>query len=907
MQGMVPLTIAFPHPAPGYAEVPTLDHCGGKAINLIRLAAAGLPVPAGLVITTDAYRSYVAHNDLTALITPDLMGLTAGDADQLEAASARIRAAFSAGDLPADLRAALASAVETYGGTPVAVRSSATAEDLPELSFAGQQDTFLNVIGTDAVLAAVVDCWSSLWTARAIGYRIRAGIPHDDAAVAVVVQRMVAAEVSGVLFTADPLTGQRDKVVVDATYGLGEALVSGLVEPDHYVVGDGGQVLERTPGAKAVATVARADGGVDTVPRASGGLALSDPQLVELAALGRRVEGLYGSPQDIEWAYGEGRLWLLQSRAVTSLYPLPDPSSAPGDPSWDGFPAWLSFGAHQGMLQPITPLGQDGLILLARGLTRLFGGQTGHQVTTSVPFLRVAGDRLWVRLDHALRRPVGRRVVPIFLGIADPATAQLLTKLDDPRLAVGTAPGQAPPVRVLRKAAPFFRKVASALPTMVHNPGQVRLNLEAACNRLVTDAEARERAAAQSPAGEARLEARLDAMQDSLEAAFSVLLTRFGPIMVPGALTQKRLVSLGGPDALTTLRSLDGNVTTTMDLELWRVAEVIRADSAARARFTSSDAHELAVAYTTGDLPTPVTAAIAAFLATWGMRAVGEIDLGKPRWADDPTAVMSSLQAYAALPDDAETPAAGFERGKTEAVAALDRLTATLTRQGLMGRLRAKQIAALVKRVRATFGARETPKFTIVRILGVVRSGLLASGAELVAAGRLTEPDDVLMLHVGELRAAWESDPVTLRTLVAERRAGYAREVRRRQVPRLMLGDGRTFYEGVADPGDGSLGGSPVSPGVAEGPVRVVLSPANAGLKPGEILVCPGTDPAWTPLFLVAAGLVTEVGGMMTHGSVVAREYGIPAVVGVHDATTRLTTGMRIRLDGSAGTITILD
>ena len=213
----------------------------------------------------------------------------------------------------------------------------------------------------------------------------------------------------------------------------------------------------------------------------------------------------------------------------------------------------------------------------------------------------------------------------------------------------------------------------------------------------------------------------------------------------------------------------------------------------------------------------------------------------------------------------------------------------------------------LVSRVRATFGARETPKFTLVRMLGIVRAGLLASGAELAEAGRLTAADDVLMLHLDELRSAWTTEPHDLRALVAQRRATQQREARRRQVPRLILGDGRTFHEGVVDPGDGSIGGSPVSPGVAEGPVRVVFSPADAGLQPGEILVCPGTDPAWTPLFLIAAGLVTEVGGMMTHGSVVAREYGIPAVVGVHDATTRLTTGMRIRLDGSAGTISILE
>ncbi len=890
---------------PGQAGAGSLDDCGGKAVNLIRLAAAGLAVPPGFVVTTAAYRSYVAAHALDDEIAAALRDVGPTDADALDAASARIRAAFSAGALDPALDAELRSAIAPDDSVPLAVRSSATAEDLPELSFAGQQDTYLNMIGTEAVLAAIVDCWSSLWTARAIGYRLRAGIPHADVALAVVVQRLVAAEVSGVMFTADPIDGRRDRVVIDATYGLGEALVSGLVEPDHYVVADGGVILARTAGAKAVATVPRTGGGVDTTAREAAGLALTDPQVIELAALGRRIEALYGAPQDIEWAYGAGTLYVLQSRAVTSLFPLPDPGAAPGGVSWAGFPAWLSFGGFQGMLEPVTPLGQDALLLLAGGLTRLFGGRVGRHLLTSIPFVRVAGDRLWIRADHALRTSVGRRLLPYFLTIGDPASGRLIEQLDEPRLQPPAR--RSLPVATVRALLPALWVLAAAVPRIVRDPEGVRLRLERECRELLDRAQNRERTASAQPAGEPRLRARLDAMGASLPEAFGTLLPGFAPIMGPSALTQKRLVALGGPMALTTLRSLDGNVTTEMDLDLWRVAAVIRADAAVRARFEAGDPTALAADYAAGRLPEPVTASIAGFLDQWGMRGVGEIDLGHPRWSDDPSGVMASLVSYVALPDAAVPPDVAFEQGKADAAAALATLVADLRRQGPLGRVKAAQARFLVSRVRAMFGARETPKLTIIRLFGVVRTGLLDSGAELVAAGRLGRADDVLMLHIDELRSAWTTPPEELQRLVADRRAGQAREARRRQVPRLMLGDGRTFHEGVTDPGDGSLGGSPVSPGVAEGNVRVVLSPSNAGLLPGEILVCPGTDPAWTPLFLVAAGLVTEVGGMMTHGSVVAREYGIPAVVGVHDATTRLRTGMRIRLDGSAGTIAVLD
>ena len=904
MPTMARLIVRFGTGTPSTAS---LDECGGKAVNLVLLDAAGLPVPPGFVVTTSAYRAFVDANGLAAVTRTALADLreAEADADRLERASVAIRAAFRGGEIPTPVREAIAAEAAGYEDVPVAVRSSATAEDLPELSFAGQQDTFLNVIGADAVLASVVDCWSSLWTARAIGYRERAGIGHDDVALAVVVQQLVAADVSGVMFTADPLDGRRDRVVVDATYGLGEALVSGQVEPDHYVITDGGRVVERTLGAKAVATVPRSGGGVDTVAGVGSELSLSDVQLIELAAMGRRVEALYATPQDIEWAYAGGHLRLLQSRAVTSLYPVPDPGAGPGEPDWDGFPAWLSFGGFQGMLEPITPLGQDGLLVLAGGLARLFGGAVPPHSLTAVPFLRVAGDRLWVRVDRALRTRLGRRLLLAFLPVGDPAAAAIVAGLAEPRLEPG--PGATPTRRLLPSLIRALTRVLGAVPLLLRDPAAVRARLESECERLVHETEQRERAASSRPAGEARLLARLDAMTASLEPAFGVLLPRFGPIMGPTVLTQHRLVQLGGASALGTLRSLDGNVTTQMDLALWRVAAVIRADPEAAERFVTGSPAELAADLRAGRLPQPVTAAVSGFLDRWGMRGVGEIDLGHPRWSDDPSSVMSSLTSYVSLPSDAPAPDVAFERGKAEAAEALDLLLADLGRRGPHGRLQGRQVRFLVSRVRATFGARETPKFTLVRMLGIVRAGLLASGAELTEAGRLTAPDDVLMLHLDELRSAWTTDPHDLRALVAQRRATQQREARRRQVPRLILGDGRTFYEGVVDPGDGSIGGSPVSPGVAEGPVRVVFSPADAGLQPGEILVCPGTDPAWTPLFLIAAGLVTEVGGMMTHGSVVAREYGIPAVVGVHDATTRLTTGTRIRLDGSAGTISILD
>ena len=875
-----------------------LERGGGKAVNLVRLAAKGFPVPPGFVATTDAYRAVVAANNLDAVVSTALAGLHGSGPEALERTSALIRAAFEAAEVPSEIAGAIREALVSLGDGPVAVRSSATAEDLADASFAGQQDTYLNVVGADAVLDAVVRCWGSLWTARAIGYRTQAGIAHDQVALAVVVQRQIASEASGVAFTADPLTGARNRVVIDATLGLGEALVSGQVVPDHVVCSHSGEVLERVRGEKAVVTVPLAGGGIETRERAGEEWALDDEQFSGVARLAVEVEVEYGSPQDIEWAIADGRLWLLQARAITSLYELPQDIDTP-----DELGMWGSFGAFQGVLDPITPIGQDAILLLVRGIHKMVGSHVPRRATlASSPILRVAGERLWVRLDLAYRTGVGHRILPALLSFADPPTAAIIEKLDEPRW----TPHGSMPAKSARGLSRPLRRVFPVMLRSFRDPEAVRHRLEEECEELVVLASERLRRASAVQGAEQRLQARIAATHESLEEMFPVLLVRFGPIMPVGGAGMNILRLVGGPEALETMRSLDGNVTTEMDLALWSAAESIRADDASRAAVLGQPAGEVAASYLVGALPSVAQRAIGGFLDAYGIRGVGEIDLGRPRWRDDPAGAIVSLQAYVGLPDDAAGPAVEYAEGKQVAQAATERLVTKLLAEGLPGRIKAALLTRLIRTVRGGFGGRETPKFTVVREFGLIRDALLESGRDLVEAHRLDDPNDVMYCHLGDLVQAWSLPEGDLKRRVAANKETYAREAKRRQVPRLLLGDGRTFYEGMADQ-DGDLMGSPVSPGVVEGRVRVVLSPATAGLEKGEILVCPGTDPAWTPLFLTAGGLVTEVGGLMTHGAVVAREYGLPAVVGVHAATERLVTGQRIRLDGSTGHITLLE
>lgn len=838
-----------------------LARFGGKGANLITLREAGLPVPEFVVIPTEEYAEFVASSGLADEIEA---ALASPDRDQ---ASQRIRAAFRAVSLTDSQRERL---LTDLPDAPVAVRSSATAEDLPGLSFAGQQDSFLEVTGRDAILEAIVDCWSSIWTARAISYRDRNAIDHLDVSIAVVIQRMIPADASGVLFTANPQTGRRNETVIESVRGLGDALVSGLIEPDSHT-------LDTTSG-RLIDHHLTADG-----PR------LSPAELDALRTLGQKVQALQQSPQDIEWAIADGRVHLLQARAITSLYPIPDPHE-PND-------VWFSFGAFQGMLAPITPLGQDVLRMMIAGAASL-GGVRGdwRAGRTLVP----AGERLWVRTTPILRTAIGRRVLTVLPSL-DPGIAAIMTRLaDEPAFGVRR---RLPQLTSARGLARFLGTIAPRVPRTLADPEGTRARLDAAAEELVESVR-RDLAPNHTadPDPDARLTARAAAIEQHAQALLAGLLPAFGPIMAPSILMLRQLQRIAAttdlPDAaqlpLVILRSLPGNVTTGMDLTLADLAAQLRADPESRDLLTSADPNRLATRFLAGELPPRAQRAVAGFLDTYGMRGVAEIDLGAPRWRDDPTPVFQTLGGYIAA-DDQPHPRALHAAGANAAEAAIERLA-----HGV-GPLEARRVRLLARTLRGIFGARETPKFTLIRCFGIFREALGASAADLVTAGRLHTPDDIYFLRFDELRLAFTHD---FRPEIAERRATHTREARRTSIPRVLVADGRALHEGLG--ADGDLVGAGVSPGVAEGRARIVFDPRHARLDPGDILVCPGTDPAWTPLFLTAGGLITEVGGMMTHGSVVARECGIPAVVGVDAATTRLTDGQRVRIDGTSGAIQLL-
>ena len=916
-----------PRILPLHSQEATLEIIGGKGANLARLVRSGFPVPDGFLIPTAAYLDYVTSNDLKKRILSRLTNLLFDEPAASQEASADIRAWFLVEKTDGEWTSSIRRAYADLGGGPVAVRSSATAEDLPDMSFAGQQETYLNIVGEQMLFEAIVNCWSSLWTERAISYRSRNSISHEDVALSVIVQIMVQSKASGVLFTANPLTGKRSETAIDATLGLGEALVGGLVEPDHYVVDTiSGEIIHKTLGKKALTIRGVVGGGVVTEDADAGEQqAIPDETILQLTKLGQRVTALVNSPQDIEWAWSEGQLHLLQSRPITSLYPIPDVPTNP-------LRVFISFAVIQGLLAPVTPLGQDVMKLVFAGGAKVFKFDL-TQETQRVLFS--AGERLWIDTTPLLRNSLGRKILGGALPAVAPGVAQTLDLLlDDPRLAVG---------RGGIRFSTFRRLAGFLLPSMVRvirlwlTPEQGRERVTRLMDDTVLQAKTRSEVSGDT---QEVLAQRLKILHSARDIFPDVAIPQGVTPIVAGMVPFFGIMRRFGAQAaeasgnpafaqayLEIARGLPHNVTTEMDLALWGVAQTILASPDSSKMFEETSASDLAAQYLQANLPSRVQESIDVFFERYGARGVGEIDIGLPRWGENPTHIMQVLQSYLRIKDPDKAPDAVFAHAAESAEETAAHLESAV-RQMHGGFIKSRLLRWAVSRYRALAGMREAPKFFAIRMMGIVRQGLLQSGQELVDVGYLEQRDDLFFLSIRELdelneamiksknRPSTEQNEPDLHTLtqaiqvrIAERRAKYQREHLRKQIPRVLLSDGMTYYEGVRAP-DGQEGviiGDPVSPGVVEGTARVIFDPHSSQLTPGEILVCPGTDPAWTPLFLSASGLVMEVGGMMTHGSVVAREYGIPAVVGVHQATERIKTGQRLRVNGSTGEITLID
>lgn len=843
----------------------SLPLVGGKAANLGELLRAGLPVPPGFVLTTDAYSLFVTTHNVQGDVERLAHAVNPDDNDALEAASHAIGVLFTKHAIPDAITSAVRDAYRALGSPPVAVRSSATAEDLADASFAGQMESYLNVRGEDALLRAVRRCWASLWTPRAISYRARQGIPPSAVKLAVVVQQLLDADAAGVLFTANPVTGHRGQMVVDATWGLGEALVSGQVTPDHWVLDtNSGTVLETRLAHKLMRTERTAEGTAlsPLPPELQDRPVLDEPALRDLIDLGRRVAAHFGPPQDVEWARVQGQLYLVQSRPITSLFPVPTPAPDPKA----GLRVYVCGNVLQGIVEPLTPMGIALFRCLINAIAE-FKYRLKVPRGQAAPVFKVAAGRIYADATTPLRSAKSRRVFPKAAGVIDHHIVAIIAALleREPRLSPINKP------LPIHLPTSFVVGLLGKIVAVVWSPEKTPLRLLAATERMARRLELMTDKMDGLTACRDFMELNLvtwwpQVMYNAAPLAFPAIGMRF----VAEALV-KRWLGEATP-LQPVLRSFPHNPTMEMDLALWGISRQLKAE---------------------GVEPTAEHPAVVAFLAKYGHRAVREIDVGMPRWREEPEHVLNVLRTYLTHGEEAD-PDRQFQAGAVAAEEASKALVDRVRRE--KGWWRARVLAFVLRRVRALGGWREYPKFLAVRIFAAIRKALRRAGAALVAEGKLDRAEDVFFLDPTDFDAA------DLRAIVAKNRADYDRELKRKVIPRVMTSEGETFYT-APNTVPGALVGTPASPGCYEGRVRVIRDPRGAKLEPGEVLVAPGTDPAWTPLFLTAGALVMELGGIMSHGSVVAREYGIPAVVGVPGATEQLRTGQRVRVDGESGQV----
>ncbi|MFX4263738.1 phosphoenolpyruvate synthase [Pelotomaculum propionicicum] len=854
---------------------------GGKGANLGELSGLkGIPVPEGFCVTTEAYKEIIGNNEEFYSLLDKLSLIKADNRDSIGEISSKIRKVIEGIAIPKGIENEIIHRLGQLGEkNAYAVRSSATAEDLPAASFAGQQDTYLNIIGKEAILRHIRKCWASLYTDRAVTYRIRNGFNHRRVHLSVVIQKMVFPEAAGIMFTADPVTSNRKVLSIDAGFGLGEALVSGLVNADIYKVRDG-RIVDKKISAKKLAIYALKEGGTEEKRIDAGRQnmqTLTDEQILQLERMGRTIEAYFGCPQDIEWCLCENKFFIVQSRPITTLYPIPDVQDGKNH-------VYMSFSHQQMMTDAMKPLGLSFFQLLS----------------DDFPLIE-AGGRLFIDLAHDLASPIGQKIVVLAAGKIDPLMYNA--------------------IKTLMKRKDFMKSLSRGKRAFSMGSGYFtwalpiefikiyRSNDKSLVQTLMSRNEASIRDLRQRIAdlsGEELFAFIIETHKQLKKAMYNpqgMALIYVGVYAVSW-INKKMEKWLGEKSAADSLsQSVANNVTSEMGLALLDVADVVRQYPAVMEYFQHANNETFFEDLAKLEGGNAVSKSMRAYLEKYGMRCSGEIDITRPRFSEQPTVlvpmILSNIKNFE--PNAHNTI---FEQGLLEAKQKEQDLLNRLE-QLPGGKQKAKKTRKMISRLRNFTGYREYPKYLMIGRYWIIKQALLKEAARLVQKGVIREKEDIYYLSFEEFREVVRTNQLDY-SIITKRKEEY--EVYEKLTPpRIMTSEGEVI-PGAYDTGNipqGALAGIPVSSGIVEGRARVILR-MDADIEEGDILVTAFTDPSWTPLFVSIKGLVTEVGGMMTHGAVIAREYGLPAVVGVENATGLIKDGQRIRVNGTEGYVEIL-
>ncbi|GAB1763664.1 phosphoenolpyruvate synthase [Priestia megaterium] len=857
-------------------EETQLSLVGGKGLNLGALSKIqGIQVPDGFCVTAVGYQKAIEQNETFQALLNQLTMLKADDRDQIGEISEKIRQIILEIKIPSDVVKAVIHSLSQFGEEHAyAVRSSGTAEDLPHASFAGQHDTYLNIRGKEAILEHISKCWASLFTNRAVTYRIKNGFDHSQVHASVIVQRMVFPQASGILFTADPVTSNRKLLSIDAGFGLGEALVSGLVSADCYKVQEG-EIVDKKIAAKKVAIYGLKEGGTETKEvhfNLQKTQALTDSQILQLERVGRQLEAYFDCPQDIEWCLADDRFYIVQSRPITTLYPIPEAADQENH-------VYVSVGHQQMMTDAMKPLGLSFFLL-----------------TTNAP-MRTAGGRLFVDVTPMLASPDSRKMMLGAMGQHDPLMKDAITSIIERGDFIKSLSNDQSSGKSNKSVPPTKPKV------QIENDFTIVFDLIKKNQASIEELKQ----TIQTKSGSELV----DFISEDIGTLKKILFDPQSTAVFMAAMdasswiNEKMETWLGEKNAADALsQSVPNNITSEMGLALLDVADVIRPypEVMHYLKHVKDDNFLENLVKLEGGQETKD--AIYDYLSKYGMRCPGEIDITKTRWSEKPAAlipvILGNIKNF-----EASASKQKFEKGLQEALKKEKELLSRL-KQLPDGEQKAKETKERIDLLRNFIGYREYPKYGMVNRYFVYKQALLKEAALLVKARVIDESEDIYYLTFEELQEVVRTHKLDYQ-IISKRKEEY-KLYEKLTPPRVITSQGEIItgaYKRENLPSQ-AIVGLPVSSGVIEGRARVILNMEKANLSDGDILVTSFTDPSWTPLFVGIKGLVTEVGGLMTHGAVIAREYGLPAVVGVENATRLIKDGQRIRVHGTEGYIEIL-
>ncbi len=867
---------------------PELAQVGGKAMSLILMSRRGLPVPPGFVLTVAFFEPWLEYIRGTF----EWAEVLNGPSKDLEGNCEAVKALCRELQLDAERRTALSRALEplkTHGEVPLfAVRSSSPEEDLEELSFAGGYETVLGV-REHGLEEAIRRSFASCFDDRVFLYKQEHGLAVDQTRIAVIVQQQIAAETAGVAFSLNPLNNCYDEAVINANYGLGESVVAGLVSPDSFVVDKIARtILERKVGKKETSIWLTPDGGTSQRPSASREqLCLSDVQVLALADAVDQVEAFYGKPMDVEWAFANGDLYLLQARPITACFPLPEAMlTAPGAPKrLYGDLTLVKWGMHE----PLSVMGTDYLAIMNSETLKASMGDIGPDVINQVR-LTLEG-RTYVNVSYTLKIR-GKKGLVGFWRPMDTLGAETIASIDETEYTLKKLP------RALRGLV--FKMIRQNLGLIGGMLQALRKPTE--FKHRYFDEEALMRAELKRIEGEEQLclaEHATRTMRRMISYAGV-----FGSGMAAAELARSRISKLFRDekpeirDQVVYLgRALPNNITIEMGLAMYSLAGLQEISTCASGK-------DLAAGLEERSFSPEFLDAWDAFMETYGFRGPMEMDVAAPRFYEQPALFFEQLRALAENRDAEHNPQAIFDRARAQREQAYQNLLRAARKKG---KRRAKRFEKYYRILVELGGLRERPKYFVSLLTDMFRRKVLAAAQPLLDAGRLDHPEQVFDLTMDDLERGLDNPSVDLRAL-AEKNTRFRKRLQRvRELPRIVDSRGKILQPPRKEAGEGELLGEPLSPGIVRGRIKVLHEPDEKLVLPGEILVARTTDPGWTPLFLNAGGIILEIGGLLQHGALVAREYGKPCVSGIEDATETLKDGQVVELDGTNGVVRLTE